>query len=56
MMIHNNISNYYKVIFALVQHHKYSISEIENLIPFERDLYVEMLIEHIEEQRERQQG
>ena len=55
MMIHNNISNYYKVIFALVQHHNYSITELENLIPFERDLYVEMLIDHIEEQNAKQQ-
>ena len=54
MMIHNSISNYYKVIFALVQHHKYSITEIEALIPFERDLYVSMLLEHIEEEKERQ--
>jgi hypothetical protein len=54
-MTHNSISNYYKVIFSLVQHHKYSITEIENLIPFERDLYVEMLIDHIEEQNAKQQ-
>lgn len=54
MMIHNSISNYYKVIFALVQHHNYSITELEALIPFERDLYVAMLLEHIEEEKERQ--
>ena len=54
-MIHNNISNYYKVIFSLAQHHKYSISEIENLIPFERDLYVEMLVDYIEEEKAKQQ-
>jgi hypothetical protein len=33
----------------MVQHHKYSITEIENLIPFERDLYVNMLLSHLEE-------
>ena len=33
-----------------MQHHKYSITDIENLIPFERDIYVEMLISHIEEE------
>jgi hypothetical protein len=54
-MIHNNISNYYQVIFALVQHHKYSITEVENLIPFERDLYVEMLVDYIEEEKAKQQ-
>lgn len=33
----------------MVQHHKYSISEIENMIPFERDLYVSMLLDYLEE-------
>ena len=38
------------MIFSLVQHHKYSIAEIENLIPYERDLYFQMLINWIEAQ------
>ena len=33
-----------------MQHHKYSLTEIENLMPFERDIYVEMLIAHVEEE------
>ena len=40
---------YYKHIFALAQHHKYSIDEIENLMPFERDIYMELLQEHIKQ-------
>lgn len=45
------------MIFALAQHHKYSITEIENLIPFERDIYVDMLmtyLKEVEEQRNKQ--
>lgn len=42
---------YYKTVFALAQHHKYQISEIENLLPYERDLYVELLIDYIESQK-----
>jgi hypothetical protein len=34
-------------IFALVQHHKYSIKEIEDLIPYERDLYFTFLMSHL---------
>lgn len=30
-------------MFNLVQLHKYSIAELENLIPYEWDLYVDML-------------
>jgi len=43
---------YYKIVFGLAQHHKYQISEIENLIPFERDIYYAMLIDFIESQKE----
>jgi hypothetical protein len=40
------------MIFSLAQHHKYSIAEIENLIPYERDLYVDMLLEFLEQQKQ----
>jgi len=36
----------------MVQHHKYSLTELENLIPFERDIYVQMLIDHIKQVEE----
>ena len=36
-----------------MQHHKYSITEIENMIPWERDIYVNMLINYIKEGNER---
>lgn len=48
-MIHNSLDNYYGTVFALVQHHKYSVTEIENMIPFERDIYTDMLVRHLEE-------
>lgn len=37
-----------------MQHHKYSLSDIENLLPWERDLYVSLLINYLEEEREKQ--
>lgn len=36
----------------MAQHHKYSIDEIENMLPFERDLYFDMLLEFIKQQEE----
>lgn len=36
-----------------MQHHKYSLSELENMIPWERDVYVTMLIQHIEAENEK---
>jgi hypothetical protein len=41
-------------VFALAQHHNYSIGEIEDLIPYERDIYVEMLIAYLNEKKEQQ--
>ena len=48
---HTTLKDYYNTIFSLAQHHKYSISDLENLIPFERDLYVDMLLNYLEEQK-----
>jgi len=39
-------------LFGLVQHHKYSISELENIYPFERDIYYGMLVTYLEEQQQ----
>jgi hypothetical protein len=33
-----------------MQHHKYSLTELENMMPWERDIYVSMLIQFIEEE------
>lgn len=53
-MGYNSLQNYYVSLFSLVQHHKYSVADVDDLIPFERDLFVEMLLQYlkeIEEQR-----
>ena len=36
-----------------MQHHKYSLTELENMVPWEREIYVGMLNEHIREENER---
>ncbi len=39
--------------FNLMQHHKYSLTELDNMMPFEREIYVQLLINHIREENER---
>jgi len=39
--------------FALIQYHKYSLAELEEMIPFEREVYVFMLIQYLEEEKQR---
>jgi len=41
------------VNFLLMQHHKYSLTELENMIPWEREIYIDMLVEHIREENEK---
>ena len=36
-----------------MQHHNYSFSDLENMIPWEREIYVDMLITYIKEQNEK---
>lgn len=36
-----------------MQYHKYSLSDIENMLPFEREIYVAMLIQYLEEEKQR---
>jgi hypothetical protein len=50
---HETLANYYQTNFAMMQHHKYSLTELENMMPWERDVYVLMLIQYIEAENER---
>tara|TARA_Y100000361_G_C11037920_1_gene278296 strand:+ start:549 stop:680 length:132 start_codon:yes stop_codon:yes gene_type:complete len=36
-----------------MQHHKYSLSELENMMPWEREIYVNLLMQYIEKENER---
>tara|TARA_R100000329_G_scaffold132872_1_gene112445 strand:- start:221 stop:400 length:180 start_codon:yes stop_codon:yes gene_type:complete len=53
-MVHMNLMSYYELNFSLMQYHKYSLTEIENMIPWERDVYVVMLQNHLEEEKLKQ--
>ena len=39
--------------FAMVQHHKWSLTEIEDMLPYERDIYVTMLTNWVKEENEK---
>ena len=52
---HDSLENYYQTNFALIQHHNYSLAELENMIPWERDIYLGLLLNYIKEEKERQE-
>lgn len=37
----------------MAQHHHYSITEIEDMIPFERDIYIDLLKDYLQQEAER---
>ena len=36
-----------------MQHHQYSLTELDNMMPWEREVYMGLLMEHLEEEKER---
>ena len=49
-----NLEGYFRLNFALMQYHKYSLTEIENMMPWERDIYISLLQQHLEEEEQKQ--
>ena len=39
--------------FAMMQHYRYSLSELESMIPWEREVYVELLLKYIKDENKR---
>jgi|TARA_R110000796_G_scaffold164488_1_gene281341 hypothetical protein len=37
----------------LMQHHKYSLTELDDMMPWEREIYIGLLSQHIKEENER---
>jgi len=48
MMYHESLENYMQNNFSLLQHHNWSLSDIENMIPWEKQTYIKMLQNFIE--------
>ena len=38
----------------MMQHHNYSLAELENMIPWERDIYLGLLLNYIKEEKEKE--
>ena len=47
-MYHESLENYIQNNFTLLQHHNWSLSDIENMIPWEKQTYIKLLQNFIE--------
>lgn len=54
MFSHETLENFYKTNFALTKYHSYSLTEIEEMYPFEREIYLIMIENWIQEEKEKQ--
>jgi hypothetical protein len=53
MFGYDTLINFYKTNFTLMHHHKYSLAEFDEMIPWEKQIYVKMLTDHIKEQNDK---
>lgn len=53
-LAHDNLQNYYTMNFVLMNDHKYSLNDLESMIPFEREIYTELLKQEMEKERTEQ--
>lgn len=51
---HESLVNYYQTNFQLMQHHKYRLEEIDTMIPWEKEIYVTLLLDYLKEEELRQ--
>jgi hypothetical protein len=40
----------------MMQHHNYSLTELEDMMPWEREIYVNLLLNYLEQEKQRQQN
>lgn len=52
---HESLVSYLNANFQLMQHHKYSLTELEEMMPWEREIYVSLLLNFLEEEKLRRQ-
>jgi hypothetical protein len=52
MLSGNSLSEYYKTRFAMHYHHNYSMTEIDNLLPWELDVEISLLMDQLRKEAE----
>tara|TARA_R100001369_G_C3279575_1_gene161712 strand:- start:256 stop:447 length:192 start_codon:yes stop_codon:yes gene_type:complete len=52
---HESLVNYYKTNYQLMQNHNWTLSDIDYMIPWEREIYVTLLVEDLKEQKLQQE-
>ncbi len=51
---HESLSDFYQSNFNMMQHHGYSLNELEDMMPWEREIYITLLRNYIKEENDKQ--
>lgn len=51
-LAHEELSNYFKVNFLLQRHHNYTLTELDMMIPWEKEVHTILLLQALEEEKE----
>ena len=52
IMAHDELTNYYQTNFALTKFHNYTLEDLENMLPWERELYMILVENWVKEQKD----
>ncbi len=56
ILSNDSLYNHYTMNFALRQQHNFNLTELDDMLPFERDVYVSLLVQKLEEDKQRQKS
>lgn len=51
-MGYQNLALYFKTNFSLMNHHKWSVAEVEDMMPWERQVYLDLLQDWIKQKEQ----
>ena len=51
-MSNDTLVNHYTLNFELIYHHKFSLTELNNMLPYERAIYIDLLNNYLEKKQE----
>lgn len=49
-MAHMDLESYFKINFSLITHYHWSLNDINDMIPWEREIYLGLLNQFVEEE------
>ncbi len=53
LMSHEELTSYMQTNFALMKFHKYTLEDLENMLPWEREVYIILVENWVKEQNDR---